>query len=538
MRRSLVLVLTVACLLQPLAQELEHEWYKYYEDAKIALKAGRCDDALTFLLYSTKKRDRPGRRVQKYSGFYTEYYPYFLMAQAYFCLKKYETAEESLKKEEFYREIQKDAAAYAELQKLRAQLQTVMDAAQKPVQPTAGQDRDDLRRQLSRGEELASKGDYASARTVLQQVEKDGAAVDASLAQQAARLLADIDDREEKAWQAGQAALGSGDLNRALTELERVMEFKGRHAGEAARLRQETQNRLSGEQSFKERLADAEQFLDSGNYEAAFQAADRLAQTAGARTEVNRFRERAAQRLFEEASRDIQQGRLADAEIRVKLAEKHLATHPETAAARQRLIHWQRLAEAEQLLRDKRWSAADRVLTSLQAVPELAGRVQAAQAQVRRAGERLATDRQQAERLVTAGQTGPAVLALEALRRDYPEEDAIGARIQEIRERMRRSGTMAVEDYLRSALERFFEQGDYAQVVFYLDEYLKRNGARRDLALFFRAMARISVQRLEGGGTGYLDQARQDVARISPGFQPPRRWVSPAALALYDKWRR
>jgi hypothetical protein len=508
------------------AQGPEQEWYKYYEDAKKALEQGEWQAAVDNLQICVTKKPRSKQKTETYSHFYTEYYPHFFLARAYAGLGKYESAEEQIKEEERQREILKDSAYAGRLAELKQQVAAGLAERSRPaapVDPAAG-----IRRLVDQGEEQYRLGDYDAARKFLQQAQAEAAGVDPKLAERAADRLRAM-DQEEKNWTDAQRFLREGDYAKAIESLNAVIRSGGRHAREAGDLQAQAQQRLAarlaGEQSLQDSLATVRSFAEKGQYAEALGLLQNLAGKPGSEAQIQPVRADLLKRMVRDAGGMLDRDEVGPAETLWRLADKYFPDAPEVRELNQRLQPRKKIVQAEDALREKRWDRAETLLQPLLAVTEVSARA--------RAGlDRVALMRRRLEKELAARQV------LAALQADFPDSDQVWPRLQKVQEAERRRGTLDVEEYLRSALGYFYGSGDYRQARFLLSEYLKRKGRHADLALFFRAVAAICLYRLEGdSGKGYLDEARKDVAGISAGFEPPRRWVSGAALRYFDQWR-
>jgi len=102
-----------------------------------------------------------------------------------------------------------------------------------------------------------------------------------------------------------------------------------------------------------------------------------------------------------------------------------------------------------------------------------------------------------------------------------------------------KQGLLKPEEYFRSGLEEFFDRGDYQKSIFFLDEYLKRNGQHRDLAHFFKAICFIYLNYISPSKADeYLEKAREEALKLPVKFSFSSKWISKKALKLLDKLKK
>lgn len=538
MKRRILLALLLSGLAAAI-QAQKQEWYKYYDDAEKAIAAGRWTEAEENLRVCITQKSKSKANAQTQSHFYMDYFPYLMLAKVQFAQNKFESALDSIKLEETFGEVRKEPESLAELNALKTKVQEKLAEQTRPAVPPPPPAGDRFKPLLKQAEEFFEKGDYDGARRLYQQVRQEAIAAKSAEEAEEARRRLEAMDQEESAWENLRQAMQAGKFGEAVTLADRVVGFGGKYAPEATRLRADANSRQVGEQSLTAVLKTVDGMVQRKNFAGALETLDAAGQQHGSGASIDACRQRLTAALVAEIGERLDRGELDPAETLCRLAEQHQLAPAEVKARRQRLADLQRLARGGQLIREKRWQEARAFLEPLLKVPDLQSQARQALGQVETALNRFAADLARTDELLKTNQTGEARQLLESLRRDFPEAPEVYPRLRQIQEREAKSGRMEVEDYLRSALDAFFESGDYPNAVFYLTEYLKREGARKDLALFFRAVARIYLHRLEGDtGKRYLEDARRDASQISRGFQPPRDWVAPPALRLYDQWRK
>lgn len=533
---GVVLALVLSAVAPALAQE--QEWYKYYEDARQAMKGGRWQDAEQSLMTSIKKYPKPKRRAETHSHLYISYYPYYHLAQVYYQLGKYESAQSFLQLSDQFKEIPADDNEFApQLAGLKAQ---VLKAQQEAAAAGSGGKGDPAQvALLDQAQAAYQRGDYETARWAFQQVaaKKGGPA-----AETAAGCLAQI-DAEESALREGKSLAQAGKPEEAVPFLQKVVGMGHFHAAEAGKLLSQINEAAVAEKTssrvFNEYVNNARNLGAQGKYAQAVSILQSLTGADAARPEVQRVKAEIVKSVLAEADRCLQQGNPARAEELCRVGEDLQLDQPGVHALRSRIDNVKKMTAARQLMTDKQWEAAETALKTLQQVPDLRIEADRYLHQITTLRDRLAGGLAEFDRLFAAGETAAAGRVLDSLRVDFPDRSEVQTRLRRLQdENLKRGGPENQEENLQTALDIFFENGEYARAIVFLDIYLGKNGPRRDLALFFRAMARIYLFRLEDDdGKQLLESARRDVTQISPGFQPPRRWLSRKALDYFDRWR-
>jgi|GEM_PF-4853553 len=515
----------------------EQEWYKYWDDAMKAKAEGRWAEVVENLRIAIRKEPEPKRNKKIHSNIRIDYFPYYWLAEAYYNQGKYEAAEEYIGLSESWKEILQDQDFRQKLADLKS---AVHSARERQAQArTSGPSPPDpeLQRQLDAGEERLRAGDLDGARDLWRQVQADARdRQDSATAAEADRRLGELSD-DERVMSEAQRLFGAEKYEDALAELQKIKRLHGpaqelRQRVSAASIEDKTTRRL-----FRERLQEIQELLSQRKYGQALALLRGIAEKQGNRPEVGTLRQRLHERILEEAQTRLQNNELESADGLCRLLEDGGVNIAAVTDLRQRIDaarDWQR---AESLMAARRFPQAKPLLHHLRDDPRFGAEATRYLSDIDQAENRLAQRNGEIERMIAAGDFDAAETALNALTQEYPWAGTIAGLRQSLRQGRAESGRLAVEEYLKEGLHLFFGEGDYHKATFYFDTYLEK-GSRRDLALFFRAMARIYLQYLEGEkDDGFLERARQDVAQISPSFNPPRRWIAAKALKVFDEWR-
>ncbi|MBP7865843.1 MAG: hypothetical protein KA419_07815 [Acidobacteria bacterium] len=544
--RRLPATLALAGLLSLCALAQEQEWYKYYEEAEKAAKSGQWTVTVNNLVnYCLKKYPRPKRNAQIYSHFYMDYKPYILLVEAYFNLRKYEAAKEYLDQQLEnieLKEFGRDSAYVAKYNVLKEKVNKAFAeaASRPPVGPEAPARDPAVAQAVAQAEDALRRGDYPTAQRLFTQARDAKGDPDAS--KKAASALDDI-ERELRNWENGRAFFQAGQHEKAVPCLQVVVAINRFHAAEAQRMLEQSNAAIADakarSQSLQEVVADIRNYTRQGSYEMALETGRRAAQKYPAADDVRKALDEVKARLADEARSAADGGNLDKAVAFVTLGEKYFAGAAEFRPVQAQIQRLRRVADVRRLVDQKRWKEAEGLLRQLETQQEF-------QAEARKllkviADKKAALDRNlaQARERLKSGDTEQAARLTEAARADFPESPEAQDLLRQIRDLRQKSGNMETEEYLRNALEEYFDSGDYRKVRFLLDEYLKRGDCtRREIALFFRACAAVCIHRLEGDeARAMLESARKDIASLPAGFQAPRKWVSPAVMALFDRWK-
>lgn len=515
----------------------EQEWYKYYDDALQALKSGQCARAIEALRTSIKKKPKPDRRAETQSHFYIKYFPYLMMAKAQALCGQYDRAEEYLRTSESFKEISAKDEEYSTLQELKTSVAKALAEARQPAPSPASSG---LAGQLEKGREAYQRGEYEAAQQIFEPLARQ--TVDEPAAATARQYLADI-QAETSALREGERLFNEGRLDEASRQLEKVVGMKRSLAARAQQyisrieaIRMEASLRhqnLAGLQENIRRHAKA------GNFTEAYTLLETISPDDRSKPEIKNLEDETASLVLQEINRRVTADDLDTAGSLCQLLERKRSHDPALPALRQQLNARNKLEEARRLLAAQRWSEARDLLqglTSQAAVSAEAGRLLT---ECRRQLDRLAELLPQLDSALQAKNIGLASRLLSELSTNHPFSPALRERRQKLQDLRQAAGQMEIEDHLATALDRIFESGRYQDAITYLSLYLEKKGRRPALARFFRAVAWISLARLEGEtNSNQLEQARQDAIALPAGFTPPRRWVSPPVMALIDGWRK
>ncbi len=548
-KRALLAVLAVLLAASGLTRKAfpqEQEWYKYYDDAEKASKAGQWSAVVGNLVnYCLKKQPRPKIQLVTHGTFRIDYKPYILLVEAYYHLGKYEAAKEYLDQQLENIELKvyaRDAGYVAKYNDLKAKVNRgVADAAQRaPVPPPTGPARDPAQEQaFAQAADALRRGDYAAAQRLYAQARDMKG--DADLSRRAGAALEDI-DRELRNWETGRAAFQAGQYEKAAECLQVVVAVNRAHAEEArgmlSRANAAIAEANARTQSLQETLTDIRNYLRQGDDQLALETLKRAGQKYAGNEELNRLAGEARAALVRGASSALQSGNVETAQAVLALGERYYPGAAEFKPVQAQLLKQKRIGDARRLVEQRRWKEAEAALAQLEALPEFRGEARQLLRLIADKKGALERNLTEAKALLARGDTEKAALLAETAGRDFPESPEAQQLLRQIRDLRQKTGRMDTEEYLRSALEEFYDAGDYRKSRFLLDEYLRRNGNRRDLALFFRAAAAVCLHRLEGDDAkGLLAEAKRDTAALGAGFVPPRQWVSPAVMAVIDGWR-
>jgi tetratricopeptide (TPR) repeat protein len=188
----------VLCLsLGARAAVAEREWYEYYREAQRLMAAGHHQQALESLRQAVQQKPNPALKEQTYGLDFIDYLPYYQMGICYLRLNEYKSAVQNFDLEE-QRGAIKRSDKYRDLLSLRGEA----DNAER--QRLARNAREELRRLLERGTDLARTRKYDEALAVLAQAEALAKGLDATVQRTVADLREKV--RAEQKAQADAAA--------------------------------------------------------------------------------------------------------------------------------------------------------------------------------------------------------------------------------------------------------------------------------------------------------------------------------------------
>ncbi len=124
-----------------------------------------------------------------------------------------------------------------------------------------------------------------------------------------------------------------------------------------------------------------------------------------------------------------------------------------------------------------------------------------------------------------------------------PNQTGLAELLQQAQVGMKQSGQVAdaaayLATYLENGLREFYA-GNFSETSRLLEQYVKENGKRADVALFYLGAVSSTQFYLSGEkdqeratrAQTYFAQAR----KLNPRFSPPKDWISPKIVALYQK---
>jgi len=516
----------------------DQEWYKYWNDAETAKKEGRWDDVVDSLRISIRKEPKPKRNKKIQSGLRIDYFPYYWLAEAYFHLGKYESANEYIGHSESMKEILKDEEFQNKLISLKKKVQAAIkqqEEAKKtgfPLQPN--QKLQDL---LLQAENLLKDGRYEEAKTIFQQVQEEGRSLnDAVSVKQASDSLKDM-KADESVLARVESFFQAQNYDKALEKLREIKIYHNRAKQLRADISSASIEQQTGQKVFTNRLQDIQSDLDKGKYSEALSSLEKFSSEEREKPEVRQIKAEIFKRIQEAINGELARDELDAADRLCRIAEEYQPASEDIIAFRLRITNGRKFQQAVERLGQKRRAEAETLFRGLLDDADHKQQVEKYLRDIENAHQKLKQESLAIQQLIESGDLDQAETTLEVVRKNFPYNREIVLLRNSLRVAKTESGKMAVEDYLREGLVLFFTDGDYLKAVFYFDEYLE-NGDRKDLALFFRAMSKIYLHFLEGDNNQhYMDEAQVDVGQISVSFQPPRQWLSRKAISLFDEWR-
>jgi tetratricopeptide (TPR) repeat protein len=281
MRPRAALILAMAVLagaLAPRAQAVR-EWYDYYLDARDRLiPAARYDDALAALEQAVRLKPQPALNEQTYGLQFVHYLPYYHMGICHLRRGNYEEAEKLFRREEAAGAIRK-SELFRELLRLRGEAQTgVQQRLVRQLREAIAALQREAEEAVRRGRTDEALVKLAEAGSAAQQL--NNREIQQAIAERAARLRADQQQREDEAARVrrveqaladGRRALENGNVAEALVRFDEVRALEPQNAA-AAEGQREAQARLLASrdrQALEALLREGKALFEAQRYEEA-----------------------------------------------------------------------------------------------------------------------------------------------------------------------------------------------------------------------------------------------------------------------------